>query len=49
MKKPMMHQFVIRYWPGGMTLYHSSWALCYVDDLGHEHLIKRLWKATYSH
>jgi hypothetical protein len=48
----MMDQFVVRYIPGGMTLYHSGWWLCQLQQLGngqtHEAPIRMLTKSTYQ-
>jgi hypothetical protein len=48
----MMDQFVVRYIPGGMTLYHSGWWLCQLQRFGdgqtHEALIRMLVKSNYQ-
>jgi hypothetical protein len=48
----MMDHFVVRYIPGGMSLYHSGYWLCRLWDLSngtvHEAPIRRLQKADYK-
>ena len=47
----MMDHFVVRYIPGGMSLYHSGWWLCRLWDLRdgivHEAPIRMLKKSEY--
>jgi hypothetical protein len=47
----MMDHFVVRYIPGGMSLYHSGWWLCQLqpirDGFVHEAPIRMLSKASY--
>lgn len=47
----MMDHFVVRYIPGGMTLYHSGWWLCQLQKFGdgmtHEAPIRMLNRSTY--
>lgn len=48
----MMDHFIVRYIPGGMSLYHSGWWLCKMMDnpyngIPHEAPIKMLKKADY--
>ena len=48
----MMDNFVVRYIPGGMSLYHSGYWLCRLWDLSngtvHEAPIRMLQKADYK-
>jgi len=48
----MMENFVVRYIPGGMSLYHSGWWLCRLWDLRdgvvHEAPIRMLKKSDYK-
>jgi hypothetical protein len=48
----MMDHFVVRYIPGGMSLYHSGYWLCRLWDLSngtvHEAPIRMLQKADYK-
>ncbi len=47
-----MSNFVVRYIPGGMSLYHSGYWLCRLWDLNngtvHEAPIRMLQKADYK-
>lgn len=47
----MMDHFVVRWIPGGMSLYHSGWWLCQLhkfgDGMTHEAPIRFLTRADY--
>jgi hypothetical protein len=47
-----MSNFVVRYIPGGMSLYHSGWWLCQLhamsNGMTHEAPIRMLEKADYK-
>jgi len=47
----MMDHFVVKYIPGGMTLYHSGWWLCQLqqfgDGLTHPAPIRMINRSTY--